>query len=223
MDHQAAAQNQFLERYLLDELSPSERDHFEAHLFGCAECAEALRSAAIFADHARELLPAMVQRPSGDAAAAGTGLPGGGWLSRAWDWLRAPMLAPALAGLLLCVVGYQNFVQIPGLRESRAVPAFTLIPVTRGDDQTLHIPPKAKSVVLTVDLTVPSPTGYVLDFVDESGRKWLTLRESPPPDADSLTLQINRSDIPPGRHMLLLRAATGGEELTRFRFVTEQP
>jgi len=221
MDHQAAADKQLLERYLLEELGPSERDEFEAHLFCCAECAEAVRAATIFEDHARGLLRAEIQRQTG-ATVAGTGLPGDGWLSRIKQFFRHPVLVPALAGMLLCVVGYQNLVQIPSLRAPHAVPAFALIPVTRGDEQVLTFPAGARSVVLTIDLTVPSPTGYVLDFTSESGVKWLTLRESPPPTADSLSLQLDPSQIPPGRQLLVVRAAVGGEDLMRFRFVTEK-
>jgi hypothetical protein len=222
MDHQIAAEKQYLERYLLDELSPSERDNFEAHLFDCPECAEALRTATVFEDHVRGILRVRVQRPSG-AIAAGTGLPGGDAPSRIWDLFRTPWLAPAFAALLFCVVAYQNLVQIPGLRQPRAVPAFSLLPVTRGDEQILSWPQGARSVILTIDLTVPSPTGYSLEFTAESGFKWLTLRESPPPTADFLSLQLDPAQIPSGRHLLVVKSAQGGEELMRFRFVTEKP
>jgi hypothetical protein len=236
MDHQEAIEQQFVERYLLDELGPSERDSFEAHLFDCPQCAEALRAASIFEDEARGLLRDEFHRPTG-AAAAGTGLPGGGWLSgwsqsrsgwsqwrSGWSqWIRGPVLIPACAALLLCVVGYQNLIQIPAMRASRVVPAFALIPVTRGDDQVLKLPAGAGTVVLTIDLTVPSPGGYRFEFNTEQGQTWLVLQEKPPAATDSLSLQLDAARVPLGRHLLSVRSADGGDELMRFRFVTEKP
>lgn len=224
MDHQDAAEKQFLERYLLDELGPSERDDFEAHLSACSQCAEDLRAAAVILDHAPDLLrAAKVERPSG-ATLAGTGLPGGGWQARLKEWFRIPVFAPAALTLALAmVVGYQNLIQIPALRASRTVPSFALLPLTRGDDKVLTIPNESPTLIVTIDLTVPSPSGYLLEFSSESGSRWLNLRESPPPGMDSLSIQLNAADVPLGRQILVARAAASGEELMRFRFVTEKP
>jgi len=40
VEHQAAVDGRFSERYLLDELSPDETAEFEAHFFECALCAD---------------------------------------------------------------------------------------------------------------------------------------------------------------------------------------
>ena len=48
MDHGEALQMMAAERYLLDELTPEERDAFELHMFGCHECALDLRAGAAF-------------------------------------------------------------------------------------------------------------------------------------------------------------------------------
>jgi len=39
MDHDTSIKTMAAERYLLEELSSSERDEFELHFFECLECA----------------------------------------------------------------------------------------------------------------------------------------------------------------------------------------
>ena len=117
MDHQEAAREQLVERYLLGELTSPLADEFEAHLFECPQCSEGLRAAAILQDNARTAFRAEVNRPPGALAArrtAGGKAPG----IRSWlpAWIGAGPAAPALAALaLLAVVSYQNLVQIPRL------------------------------------------------------------------------------------------------------------
>ncbi len=53
MDHRDALQRSAVERYLLAELSPAERDEFEEHFFDCAECTSDLKTTAAFLDGAR--------------------------------------------------------------------------------------------------------------------------------------------------------------------------
>lgn len=231
MDHQEAARRQLVERYMLDELSSVQRDEFEAHLFDCPQCSEALRAAAILQDNARTVFRAEVDRPQGAPAAdarrrAGGKAPG----RRRWfeSWFEMPAAAAALATLVLVgVVSYQNIVQIPRLRvdlESAAapkvVPAYTLLPVTRGDELIVKAPPGARSMMVTFDLTTTSDGGYVCGFADEAGREWLKLEAPHPAGAEMLTLQLDPATIPPGRNMLTVRDRSG-RELSRYRFKFE--
>ena len=48
MDHYQATELTAVEKYLLDELTPGERDDFEEHFFDCQECATDLRATAAF-------------------------------------------------------------------------------------------------------------------------------------------------------------------------------
>jgi putative zinc finger protein len=43
MDHAEATETMAAERYVLNEMTPEDRDAFEEHFFGCPECAEAVR------------------------------------------------------------------------------------------------------------------------------------------------------------------------------------
>lgn len=228
MDHQEAARLQLIERYLLDELSSVQRDEFEAHLFVCPQCSEELRAAAILVDNARSVFREEDRRPPGAPAAGARHHAIGsapGFFKKFGALIRVPALVPTLAAAaLLAVVSYQNLVQIPGLRNDleaalapRAVPAFALLPVTRGGEQVVSAPPGAKSVILTFDLAAPSAEGYVCAFIDESGLEWLSLKETAAPGTDMLTLQLDPARIPAGRHMLIVRTGNG-QELSRFRF-----
>ena len=51
MEHTEAVQLKAAERYVLGELTGDLRAQYEDHYFGCAECAESLKLAAMFAEN----------------------------------------------------------------------------------------------------------------------------------------------------------------------------
>ena len=133
MDHNEALQCQACEKYLLGELSPAQRDAFEEHYFSCAECAIQLRSAADFLGASCEILAANpVQQNKPDAALA----------PRRWfSWFMQPAFAVPAFALLLLVIGYQNFVTIPGYKQAaapRVLPMHSLITANTLGDESLH-------------------------------------------------------------------------------------
>src|SRR5690349_8986585 len=112
MDHRQAIQIHAAERYLLEELSPDERDGFEAHYFDCRECADEVRAAFIFKDNSREVLkdwpnPTVKDRLASASMSAG-------W----WAWLRSSMAVPAAAMVLLGITLYQSLLVIPRLERN---------------------------------------------------------------------------------------------------------
>ena len=108
MDHDYAVKSEACEKYLLGELSPELRDAYEDHYFSCAECAVQLRSAVETFGASRQIFAE--QRAVAEPAAAP--LPAG-W----FDWLR-PLLRRSSARCFAVVVGYQNSVTIPLLKQS---------------------------------------------------------------------------------------------------------
>ncbi len=106
MDHQQALKSQVCEKYLLGELSPELREAYEEHYFSCAECAMQLRSAAELIGASQQILP----RTPAIGAKVHAAPKRGGW----FKWLQPAIAIPVFASLLL-LVGYQNFVTIPGL------------------------------------------------------------------------------------------------------------
>ena len=56
MNHDEAIRLKAAEKYLLGELNAELRDQYEDHYFGCAECAQDVRTGAVFIDNARDVL-----------------------------------------------------------------------------------------------------------------------------------------------------------------------
>jgi len=108
MEHSEAARIMATEKYLLDELAPDIREQFEEHLFDCNECALDVRAATMFLEHSKIVLAEPVPTP------ARTDLRPG-WFA----WWRPAFAVPALAALLL-VIGYQNLVSYPALKNTVA-------------------------------------------------------------------------------------------------------
>ncbi len=98
MDHHEALRCEAVEKYLLDELAPQERDDFEEHFFDCPECAADLKTTAAFLDEAK----GEFRRAPTPKFAPPVRKP----FRLGFVW-RPAILAPAFA-LLLSVIVYQN-------------------------------------------------------------------------------------------------------------------
>jgi len=129
MDHNEAVRQKATERYLLNELDPEIRDQFEEHLFDCQNCALDVRTAAMFIEQSKALLskqpadaPARVDASVHEKAGM-------------FAWLRPAFAVPILAALLV-VIGYQNLVTYPQLKEAvnspQIVPWASIHVSTRG-------------------------------------------------------------------------------------------
>jgi hypothetical protein len=174
MDHSEAAQQMTAERYLLDELTPDEREAFEEHMFDCPECALDLRAGAAFVDEAKVQLPELVATfpTSAPSNADKPKVKRDYWLS----WLRPAIVAPAFATLLI-VVGYQNLVTYPALRtaanQPRLLPWVPLHDATRGARLTVNADHK-NGVALPIDLSLQagsaSYSSYSFDLYDPQGK-----------------------------------------------------
>lgn len=145
MEHDIAIRTRAVERYLLGEMKPEERDAFEEHYFSCPSCAEDVRTTSMFVDNAKALLRQAPEpwhfRPTERANSS----------KRSWlAWLRPQAAFPALAAACLAVVVmYQNTVVIPGLRIGYAGGAIVLHEATRGDVPEI---PQGRRLVLKIPL-----------------------------------------------------------------------
>lgn len=151
MDHESALKSQACEKYLLGELSPELRDAFEEHYFSCAECATELRSAAELVGAAQMVLK---EAPAANQMARPE--------PRRWArWLRPAIPVPVFATLLL-LVGYQNLVTIPQLKNSvtsNVLPMFSLIAGNSRGEAVRQISARPNEPLgLYVDL--PADPGY---------------------------------------------------------------
>jgi hypothetical protein len=170
MNHNEAKQLQAAEKYLLGELSRTQREEYEEHYFDCAECAVDLKAVAVFADNAREVL----RQEKVNSVVTGRAPVRGGW----FGWLKPIVAVPAFAVLLL-VIGYQNTFTIPQA-EKRSVQGTALVLATppvslrganvRGEEE-MKVPVHANdSFSLQFDFT-PRRTldQYLCQLQDETG------------------------------------------------------
>jgi hypothetical protein len=170
MDHNEALQLQAAVKYVLGELSQSQREAYEEHYFDCPECALDLKAAALFVDSAREVLRQEARNEASKVAVPAAG----GW----FIWLKPIFAVPAFAVLLLAL-GYQNFVSIPRYKNAamqaaapRVLPMFSLIAAnTRSaDSQAFQVRPGER---FGLYLDVPTDavySSYLLRLEDPSGQ-----------------------------------------------------
>jgi hypothetical protein len=203
MNHNEAVEQMAAEQYLLDELTPDLRDAFEAHVFECQECALDLRAGKAFLDEAKAQLPELTRDLK--------------WKARPRDerrdwfaWLRPAFAAPVMAALLI-VVGYQNFVTIPGMRSAASQPQ--LLPwasVHVGTRSPTPVPVAADSksgVTMLVDLpqlgTYPT---YVVELFDSNGKSvWKGTIASPGESGNgAVSLVIRRQGLRQGAYTLVV-------------------
>ena len=207
MNHDEAIRLKAAEKYLLGELSAELRDQYEDHYFGCAECAQDIRTGAVFIDNARDvLIPPSVTELGAEHQSAS---PGGWWATL----LRPAFAVPALA-LLLLVAGYQNAVTIPHLKNAvsqsetpQTLPSFSLISGnSRGGAPLAISVPAGKPFSFFVDIP---PNGgyssYVCEFQTESGTPELSLNISADEARRTVQLLIPAGRLTSGKHVLVVR------------------
>jgi anti-sigma factor RsiW len=164
MDHTESIRLMAAEKYLLGELTPEQRDQFEEHFFGCQQCALDVRAGAALVEHSKVVLAEPVAiSPVRTPVAAKPG---------PFAWLRPAFVVPVLA-ILLVVVGYQNLVTYPQLKQLASSPQIlpwaSVNVSTRGVSTTqistrpregfqlfVNIPPDSRYASYTFDLSSPS-------------------------------------------------------------------
>lgn len=122
MRHPEAIRKFAAKKFLLGELSDSERQEFERHLFECSDCAEAVETAMLLVANAK----AVFQEEA--ITVPGTVVPA----KRIWFSFsgRGLATAGAMAGcvFLAILASYQNLVQIPTLRANAPSSELRLVP-----------------------------------------------------------------------------------------------
>jgi hypothetical protein len=175
MDHNEAVRLQAVEKYLLNEFTPPQREEYEEHYFDCFACAEELKATASFMEGVRELIRQGVLEPQLAAAQARSFVPAAGAGAAApaqalataagsrgfFGWLKPAFAIPALAAVcLLILTSYQNVVTIPRLtslgQSAQVVGApFHLAGSVRGGSEDGETAPK---------LQVHSGESFILEF-----------------------------------------------------------
>jgi anti-sigma factor RsiW len=201
MDHVEATRKFAVEQYLLGELSESEREEFEQHFFACPECAETLETGAALIANAREVFrePARLPRQAS--------VPGWKrWLGLEWGFAPAAALAGCV--LMLAVVGYQNLVQIPAMRQRGEGGDLAMAPAiairAARAPQALTFSRHAAAVPLLVVHEWEEPySNYVAEVARADGQQVVTRSETAATTAD-LSILIRPGRLQTGPYTLTI-------------------
>jgi Putative zinc-finger len=206
MNHFESTESRAVEKYLLGEMSPVERDAFEEHFFDCPECAADLRATASFLDTAK----------------------------RSRFVLQWPVLAWAALAASLLVTAYQNIVVYPHLtREIAQLSAPEVLPSlslvngnSRGGGEASAVTvSKAKPFLLLVDVpTQDRFMGYTCSLYSPSGSLAWQVEVSAQEAKDTVSIRVPGVEKVSGTYTLVVRgdadrASTGPAiELAHYRF-----
>jgi len=195
MDHKEAVETMAAQRYILDELSPAERDAFEEHYFGCADCAADVRDGAQIADTIR----------NGKASRA----------ALAPQRSRAGWLAAAAAVPLLTFLGYQNVMLRSALVAARSVHVIHSVSLlnaeSRGGGEENVVDNASQPFGIYVDIPPrANATGYLLTIVDSNGRVYVTQAVTPEQARESVQLVVPGNLLAPGHYSVRVRTEPAG-------------
>lgn len=220
MNHQLAEQTQAVDKYLLNELNEAERLEFEEHYFDCQACADRLKHNAIVVDNLKQVL-LEEQRAASEKRVSAMPKPAGGWLG----WLKPATFVPAFATLALAlIVGYQNFVYIPGLTRPQALETVPIPSAARDSGTVVAIDRGLPMFNLSFDVDSPQAyPSYTCDFQSEGKGSILNVDSgSRKVAAFTLELLLPSKQFPPGRYVMILRPASQPEKVvSRFSFAIQ--
>jgi len=214
--HVFADKEDAAERYLLGQMSESDRDAYEQHFFQCVECADEVKATARFIDDCKSVLTG---RP--DVAGFSPQAARRAWFPRS----TAAVLMGALAATLALVV-YQNVVTIPSLTSATAPQALASVSLagsnSRGTASTIVVP-RHQPYLIYVDIPPGQHDTYDCTFVAKDGRAVKTLTVSAQLTRDAVPLLMSAGGLPPGEYTLVVsgRPRVAGEssvEVARFSF-----
>ena len=190
MNHEQAVRGQAVERYVLGELTPEERDAFEGHYFDCSHCFEQVKLSAQFLHHAHEVLDPEPEK---------------GWLAAMLGDLRRPVAAFATAALA-CAIGIGIFqqVQIADLKRPRIEASFFLPATQKGAEKSISVSRKSP-LSLTVDFTPAAEfTSYRAQIIAESGKLKYTFPVRPSENAYSVTIGLLAGNLDAGKYTVVI-------------------
>jgi anti-sigma factor RsiW len=222
MDHHEATRRGAVEKYLLDEIAPPERDEFEEHFFDCQECAADLRTTAAFLDAATQELKRFIPEVPAPKPARKSPF--------AFLW-RPAFAAPGLA-LLLLVIAYQNVVVYPRLtgevvqvNHPEVLPSVSLIGANSrgGPVPSVTIRP-GQPILLSVDIPAAAQfSSYDCTLVAPSGANVWRVPVSAEQAKDTVSIRIPAGTWAGGDYRLTVQgysdpARAQPAELARYRF-----
>jgi len=194
MDHDVVVNNYTAERYLLGELTETEREAYEEHYFDCAECSEEVLYGSEFMQIAREVC---IAEP--DDAQPETG-PATGWRS---NWFRP--VAMAACGLLAVGLGvnsYQSMTRNHGKGAQIVSASAVLNPDRSPEDGAL---PANKSVRLKFTVPPGNFRAYRSVIAGPSNVERLPLEINAEQAKSAVEIVIDPGTLEPGSYAVVIR------------------
>ena len=196
MSHGQSVGSQAAERYLLGELTESEREAFEGHYFDCPVCFEQVKLGSQFMHHAREVLDPEPEK---------------GWLAGMLGDMRRPVPA-FVSALFLCAIGtgvYQHAV-IADLEAPRIEARYIqLTGPKKGASGELVSVSRKTGLRLRVEFIRKAEfTSYQAQIVTESGKVRVSLPVPAPVTDDSVTIILPAGALDAGKHSLVVYGIT---------------
>jgi hypothetical protein len=204
MDHSEASETMAAERYVLAEMTPEDREAFEEHFFGCAECAAAVREGATIEAAIRLEKADRTRQPRGAAPL--------------W-WLAIAAVAVILVGVPV----FQNIglrAQLEAVRAPHIVDSYSLLSAgSRGGEQLTILD---RSRPFTIDFDVPPQPNaqrYVVQVADAAGKLQTSQTVSAEAARDTQHLFFPGGSLGPGTYSLKILAEPAGPQPTTWPFV----
>lgn len=226
MNHHDAVERSAAEKYLLNEMSPAEREEFEEHYFGCRECAADLRATAAFLDEAKKEFER--QAAAGQSKRAP-------FIPRKrsrWDWMWRPAFAGPVFAVLSLVIVYQNLPissrAAGGMSRTdlpEILPTLSLIGAgSRGESVASLTARKGQPVLVVVDIPATEQySAYSCVLVAPGGRVAWRVSVSPEQARDTVSIRAPAARWERGDYTLLVQGILGAAqekpvEIASYRF-----
>jgi Putative zinc-finger len=211
MDHDVVVRQKMTEQYLLDELDPQARHEFEEHFFDCRECALDVQAAALLVEQSKV---ALAEKPGSQQVPLPLPQPQKPrWLA----WLRPAFAAPVMA-MLLAVVGYQNLVTFPHLRQALSQPqvfpswASLNVGTYGADDSIITTAPGASFLLFLRIPTDAAYASYTADLYNPAGKLEWSLTIPASASQDRWPVQVPGAHREAGTYQVAVRGTTAAGE-----------
>lgn len=231
MDHNQSTNLMAVEKYLLEELTPEQRDEFEEHFFDCQECAADLSATQAFLQAAKQELQA-APMPAAAASPADNTSPRSPKKSL-FSFFRIPAFTvPAFAALLL-VLAYQNIVVFPHLAsevaELKAPQVLATLSLAAGSSRDGETPSitvgRRQALVINLDLPAQDRfASYTCLLYSPSGSTAFRIQVSAQQAKDTVAINVPPGTVTGGSYTLAVQGndnhapAAAAIEVAHYRF-----
>lgn len=213
MDHEMVVREKLAERYFLNELDSEVRDQFEGHFFDCPECSLDIRTGSVFIDQTKAIFAEKKVGISGTATASLVGPS----KSRFFGIFR-PVFAVPVFVFLLAIIGYQNLVKYPELKEAlnrpHVLPWASVNVGTYGSEGTTVTTRHGEGFLLFVRIPPDgSYSRYQAELYDSAGKLEWSVAIPESTTQDQWPVQVSGSNRNAGSYVLIVRGVTTAGEI----------